>query len=290
MIYTLYGDYIRHAGGSVWIGSLIRLLGYFGVSQQGVRSTVSRMTRRGLLRVDRIGTRSFYSLTDASTKIIEAGAARIFHAHSPRDTWDGQWRLVTYSIPESEREARDHLRRELEWMGFGMLTNALWISPHDYRREVEQLAESLGLCAHIEMFTARHDGFADPATIVARCWNLPAINARYAAFIEKYKPMYEQHVRLLQRGDDLEPSQYFVHRFNLIHEYRRFPFRDPELPSELLPVGWRGTEAANLFKQYHDLLADKANAFFYSVFGKPAVPPSNLQTVASKIPADLRNP
>jgi phenylacetic acid degradation operon negative regulatory protein len=269
MIYTLYGDYIRHTGGSIWIGSLIRLLGYFGVSQQAVRSTVSRMTRRGLLRVDRIGTRSFYSLTPESAKTIEDAAARIFHAHSPRDTWDGQWRLVTYSIPENAREARDRLRHELEWIGFGMLANALWISPHDYRREVEELANSLNLCDHIQLFTARHEGFARAETIVARCWNLPAINARYAAFIEKYKPMHEQHLRLLKRGDDLEPSQYFVHRFNLIHEYRRFPFKDPELPPELLPKDWRGIEATNLFTQYHDLLADKANAFFYAVFEKP---------------------
>jgi phenylacetic acid degradation operon negative regulatory protein len=269
MIYTLYGDYIRHAGGRIWIGSLIRLLGHFGVSQQAVRSTVSRMTRGGMLGVDRIGARSYYSLTPVSTKTIEAGAARIFHSHSPRDSWDGQWHLVTFSIPESAREGRDRLRRELEWMGFGMLTNALWISPYDYRGEIGQLADSLGLCEHIEMFTARHEGFANAETIVARCWNLPAINAHYTAFIEKYKPMYEQHLRLLKRGDDLQPSQYFVHRFELIHEYRRFPFKDPELPSELLPTDWRGIEAANLFKQYHDLLADKANAFFYSVFEKP---------------------
>lgn len=269
MIYTLYGDYIRHAGGSIWIGSLIRLLSHFDVSQQAVRSTVSRMTRRGLLSVDRIGTRSFYSLTEVSAKTIEEAAARIFHAHSPRDRWDGYWRLVNYSIPENAREARDRLRRELEWMGFGMLTNALWISPHDYHREVEQLADALGMRACVEMFTARHDGFADPQAIVVRCWNLPAINARYTAFIEKYKPMYEQHLRLLSRGDDLELSQYFVHRFNLIHEYRRFPFKDPELPSNLLPADWRGMEAADLFRQYHDLLAEKANAFFYSVFEKP---------------------
>jgi len=269
MIYTLYGDYIRHAGGSIWIGSLIRLLGYFGVSQQAVRSTVSRMTRRGLLRVDRVGTRSFYSLTEVSAKTIEDAAARIFHAHSPRDRWDGYWRLVNYSIPENAREARDRLRSELEWMGFGMLTNALWISPHDYRREVGELADSLGMRSRVEMFTARHDGFTDPQAIVARCWNLPAINARYADFIEKYKPMYEQHLRLLNRGEDLEPSEYFVHRFNLIHEYRRFPFKDPELPPELLPAEWRGTEAADLFKHYHDLLAERANAFFYTVFEKP---------------------
>lgn len=277
MIYTLFGDYIRHSGGSIWIGSLIRLLGQFGVSQQAVRSSVSRMTRRGLLRADRIGTRSFYSLTPESTKLIEEGAVRIFHEHPPREHWDRQWRLVTYWIPENAREARDRLRRELGWLGFGMLANALWVSPHDYRREVEKLADSLRLCDHVQIFTARYDGFADPSAIVARCWNLPAINARYAAFIEKYKPRYEQHLRLLKRGDDLRPSQYFVYRFNLIHEYRRFPFKDPELPLELLPKDWRGMEAANLFMRYHDLLAEKANAYFHSVFVKPAKTKTSIQ-------------
>lgn len=275
MIFTLYGDYIRHASGSIWISSLIRLLTYFGLSQQAVRSTVSRMTRRGLLRVERIGSRSYYALTEKSAKMIEEGAARIFHFHSPRDQWDGQWHLVTYSIPEEEREARDRLRQELEWLGFGMLTAALWISPHDYRREVEQLATALGVRSRVEIFTARHDGFADVHAIVARCWDLPKINAHYAAFIEKYKPLYDEHRRLLSNGNDLEPSQYFVRRFNLIHEYRRFLLKDPELPAELLPPDWRGAEAATLFRQYHGLLADKANTFFYAVFE----PPPNSKTL-----------
>jgi phenylacetic acid degradation operon negative regulatory protein len=266
MIVTLYGDYIRHVGGSIWIGSLIRLLSYFGISQQAVRSTVSRMTRRDLLRIDRIGTRSYYSLTEKSARMMEEGAARIFSFHSPRDAWDGQWRLVTYSIPENEREARDRLREELAWLGFGMLTNALWISPHDCHREVEQLADSLGIRSRIELFTARHDGFSNQADIVVRCWELSRINARYVAFIDRYKPLYEEHCRRLTNGDDLDPSQYFVHRFNLIHEYRRFPYIDPELPRDLLPPDWCGDKAANLFRQYHDLLADKANAFFNSIY------------------------
>ncbi len=266
MIVTLYGDYIRHAGGSIWIGSLIRLLSYFGISQQAVRSTVSRMTRRDLLRIERIGTRSYYSLTEKSARMMEEGAVRIFQFHAPREAWDGKWRLVTYSIPENEREARDRLRQELTWMGFGMLTNALWISPHDYHRQVEQLAVSLGIRSRVELFTARHDGFSNQADIVARCWDLSRINARYAAFVDRYKPLYEEHCRLLTNGDDLDHSLYFVHRFNLIHEYRRFPYIDPELPRELLPPDWGGDKAATLFREYHNLLADKANEFFNSIY------------------------
>jgi phenylacetic acid degradation operon negative regulatory protein len=266
MIFTLYGDYIRHVGGTIPISALVRLMSYFNVSAQAVRSTVSRMKRKGLLQVERKGAKSWYSLTARSKKIIEVGAIRIFQFPSHRNGWDRRWRLITYSVPEKEREARDRLRRELGWMGFGMLTNALWISPHDHRQEIEALADTLHLCSRIELFTAEHNGFSDPQAIVARCWDLPAINARYAAFIQKYKPMYEEHVRLLAQGKDIDLSRYFVHRFKLIHEFRRFPFIDPELPAELLPPNWHGTEAAQLFHQYHDLLAEKATAFFLQVY------------------------
>lgn len=266
MIFTLYGDYVRHAGGKISIGSLVQLLTYFDVSAQAIRSTVSRMKRNGLFQVERNGTRSYYSLTPSSAQIIEEAAARIFHSHSPRDHWDGYWHLVNYSVPENSRTARDRLRHELELLGFGMLTNALWVSPYDYCHQVEQIAESLGVRSHVEIFTARHDGFSDPHAIVARCWDLPSINERYAAFIEKYRPMYDEHCGLLSQGKDLEPSQYFVNRFTLIHEYRGFAFRDPELPQELAPADWRGTEATTLFRQYHDLLAERANTFFHKIY------------------------
>jgi phenylacetic acid degradation operon negative regulatory protein len=49
MVFTLYGDYLRHRGGKAWTGSLIELLGLFGLSEQAVRSTLSRMSRKGWL-------------------------------------------------------------------------------------------------------------------------------------------------------------------------------------------------------------------------------------------------
>lgn len=265
MIITLYGDYVRTTGGCIGISSLIQLLGHFGFSPRAVRSAVSRMKRDDLLAIDRRKGRSYYALTRKSATILEEGAARIFHFPTHSTPWDRCWRMVTYSIPENERAVRDRLRRGLSWLGFGMLTVATWVSPYDRRAEVESLADGLGARAHIEFFTARHDGFADDQTIVARCWDLESINNQYAAFVRKFKPMYEKQRRILAQGKDLEPSQYFVNRLTLIHEFRRFPYTDPNLPVELLPVDWRGAEAATLFRQYHDLLSEKANTYFLSV-------------------------
>jgi len=36
-----------------------------------------------------------------------------------------------------------------------------------------------------------------------------------------------------------------------VQEWRRFPFLDPGLPPELLPTGWSGARAFELFHERH---------------------------------------
>jgi phenylacetic acid degradation operon negative regulatory protein len=262
LIFTLFGDYVHHRGDRIWVGSLIRLLALFGVSDQAVRSTLSRMVRRGWLRAERAGKTSYYALTLPAQRMIVEGAERIFHVPSTDRPWTGCWQLVTYSIPEEQREARDAFRGELISLGYGMLTNAVWLSPYDRSQRLESLAGSLGIRCYVQLFNGRFEGFSPCRELAARCWELETINARYAAFIAKYAPLMHECEQRGMPGDD----QCFLRRFMLIHEYRRFPFRDPHLPEDLLPAGWRGAEAAALFQKYHALLAAGANRYFESVF------------------------
>ncbi len=261
---TLYGDYVLHRGGEIGIGSLIKLLSNFGLSEQAIRSAVSRMCHTGLLKVRREGRKSYYSLTKNGYSLLTKGAQRIFMRKN--NHWDGSWNMVIYSIPERRRQARDRLRLELSWMGYGPLSEATWISPYDLTKEVEDVAERLRIREHLQIFQAKHQGSTDPKKIVSRCWDLGRIQERYANFIAKYRPKLEDHLKRLQTGQTIEPSECFVERFNLIHEYRKLPFFDPDLPKELLPKNWLRPQAAALFHEYHDLLADKANEYFDSVF------------------------
>jgi len=158
LVFTLYGDYIRHRGGEAWTGSLIELLGPLGLSEQAVCSTLSRMSRKGWLKGRAFGNRSYYSLPPISIDLLEEGAKRIFQPRS--DVWDGRWYLLVYSIPEKERPLRHRLRKRLTWLGFGSLSNATWISSRDRRKEVGGVANSLGIRGHVEIFSAEHLGFA----------------------------------------------------------------------------------------------------------------------------------
>lgn len=265
LIFTLLGDYVHPPDEELRIGSLIKLLALFGLSPEVVRTTVSRMVRRGWLQSERVSNISYYSATPAAKKVIAEGAARIFDFHDESPAWNGRWQLVTYSIPEVEREARDQFRRELTWLGYGSLTNTVWLSPRDHRAQIEALVDSLDIKACVQLFDSHLDGFSSPTYVAARCWDLAGINAGYAAFIRKYEPALRICQRRLSAGGYLDPAESFVQRFMLIHEYRGFPYSDPYLPCELLPYDWLGFQAIGLFREYHRLLADAANNFFESV-------------------------
>ena len=260
---TLFGDYVLNKGGEIGIGSLVNLLSNFGLSESATRSAVSRMCRSGLLKVRRANRKSYYSLTGEGHRLLTEGAQRIFERRQSH--WDGNWNIVTYSIPESLRQARDTLRIELGWMGYGALGEATWISPYDLTREVKNLLRKLRIEQYVHIFSAQSQEGDEPKKIVSRCWDLGKIHKKYADFLSEYCPKLEGHLKRLQAGETIEPSECFVSRFNLMHEYRKLPFFDPDLPLELLPKNWLRPQAADLFDKYHDSLTEKANEYFDSV-------------------------
>jgi phenylacetic acid degradation operon negative regulatory protein len=260
---TLYGDYARRPNGEIGIGSLVELLGNFGLSEQAVRSSVSRMCRSKMLKVRRRGKKSYYALTKEGRELLTKGGERIFSRKNGR--WDGTWTIVTYSIPEHRRKARDKLRTELRWLGYGPLSEATWISPYDTWKELEDLVEGLKIKPFFQVFHAKHLGFADPKEIVSRCWDLDKTHANYNGFVSKYRTKLREYQKRLENNRPFEPSDYFVERFNLLHEYRKLPFFDPDLPKELLPKKWLRSEAITLFNQYSDLVASGAKRYFDAV-------------------------
>jgi phenylacetic acid degradation operon negative regulatory protein len=279
-ILTLYGDYLLSRGGEIWIASLIEILSNFGLSQQAVRSAVSRMCRGELLQVKHSKGKSYYSLTKSGYDLLTEGAQRIFQRRKSR--WDGNWNIVTYSIPETMRKSRDRLRLELGWMGYGALSEATWISPYDLTTEVQKLLKRLNIEEYVKIFNAKHEGNTDPKNIVCRCWNLDKIHQHYADFLAEYRPKLKEHRKRLKAGETIEPSEYFVARFNLIHEYRKLPFFDPDLPLELLPDNWLRPEAAALFDEYHASLTEKANEYFDSVSPRRPGRQGNPENAGSK--------
>src|SRR3954454_12794004 len=80
---TFFGAFLRRLGGWIAVADLIALMADVGLDAQAVRSSVSRLKRRGVIESERRGGAAGYRLTPHGEAILRAGDARIFGR--PRD-------------------------------------------------------------------------------------------------------------------------------------------------------------------------------------------------------------
>jgi phenylacetic acid degradation operon negative regulatory protein len=89
-------------------------------------------------------------------------------------------------------------------------------------------------------FTAAFGLIGGQDAMVSRAWDLTGLEERYEEFLAGF--------------GNLEPADRAggLHaQTRLVHEWRRFPFLDPQLPRALLPANWSGLKAAELFHRKH---------------------------------------
>lgn len=277
VVFDLFGDYLRYRGGEVPLQVMVSLMSSFGIPSTTVRVVVTRMRDEGWLSSRRDGRTTSYALTEAAWRLLDEGRSRIFDRAS--GPWDGHWHLVIYSIPEVDRSSRDQLRKKLSWLGFGQLAQSVWISPHDRLDEIEtQIGDDSTV--QVDVFSSRSRGLQADQDLAARAWDLPALNLAYTEFQTHYEPRLEAYQNGLLTG-----AAALAERTELIHDYRMFPFRDPDLPPELVPTEWLGRAAHELFIKAHGLLRAPAEAWVDDVLARagqtqsrirvPATPPSH---------------
>ncbi len=260
LIITVYGDAIAPHGGTVWLGSLIRLLEALGLNQRLVRTSVFRLVKEGWLSAEQIGRRSYYSLTDAGRRRFETAFRHIYTG--PHERWDGSWCLVlAHLAPPGAREA---VRKELGWLGFGQIANGVLAHPMPDTAVLRATLADIGGADDVlvmQATTTDMPGARPHRALVAQAWALDDLADAYQAYLDRFRPLYAA----LRSARRIDPAQAFQARTLLIHEYRRITLRDPKLPGELLPAQWPGTAAYALTRNVYRLIAQPAEDWLAQV-------------------------
>ncbi len=245
LIVSLLGDAVAPHGGVIWLGSLVDLVEPFGLNERVVRTSVFRLSKEGWLTSTQVGRRSAYGLTESGRRRFEA-ADRIIYA-GRRAPWGGRWTVVFTGLVDGE--AREALRRDLAWQGFGQLLPGVMIHPEPDETALRQaLADAVAGDGAVAMRASGED-WAPPEALrdlVARAWDLAALAAGYAAFLDAFRPF----LALLERSEP-SPREAFRLRILLVHAWRRAILRDPLLPEELLPADWPGAAARLLVRNLY---------------------------------------
>lgn len=253
LIVTVYGAYVRDLGGWLSVAHLIDLMAGLGVDEAAVRSSIWRLKRRGIVQAERRDGVAGYALSDPARDILRAGDQRIFRQRPRAKLADG-WVVAVFSIPESERRKRHTLRSQLTWLGFGTTGTGVWIAPAHLATEAAEALGRLELTRYVELFRADYLGFGELAESVASWWDLVGLEKLYAEFLAEYEPVRARWARR-RRIDD---AAAFADHVSTLNAWRRMPYLDPGLPAELLPGGWLGTRAADVFHELHERLAGAA--------------------------------
>ncbi|WP_218033384.1 PaaX family transcriptional regulator [Mycobacterium botniense] len=249
LLMTTLGEFVLPFGLPVWTATLVHAMGLLRIEQGSARQALARTAAEGWVSSERAGRRVRWSLTEAGRRLLSEGAHRIYTFGSAEQPWDGRWLVVMISIPESMRALRHKLRTQLSWAGFGSPAPGVWISPRTAAAaEAKEILDDLDVSAKALSFVAEYGVLGgSQQDMVRAAWNLATIERRYNDFVTEFADLTPE-----------APDEVFVAQIRLVHEWRRFPFLDPQLPRVLLPPHWPGAAAAQVFAEKHSAWREPA--------------------------------
>jgi len=248
-LFDLYGDHLRRHDGQARVAAVVRLLDPVGIAAPAVRTAISRMRAQGWLEPVTIDGGPGYRATEQAIRRLDDASDRVYRRTS--HVWDRTWHLALVA-PPADRAGRIRLRAGLGYLGYAEMSDNVWISPVA-RTELGSVLDRDGASAR----TARVVD-VDPSPTSA--WDLDALRAAYDAWQRDTPDLLRHHL-----GAHPDPEEAaFAARFHLVHEWRKFLFADPGLPDELLPAGWPGRPAAELFAAEAERLRPQADRFVLS--------------------------
>jgi phenylacetic acid degradation operon negative regulatory protein len=270
LITTVFGDAIAPRGGTVWLGSLIRVMDSFGISERLVRTSVFRLVKDGWLQSRQIGRRSYYSLTDEGRERFAQATHRIYG--EPAGEWDGDWCLLLLSALDTA--TKEVVRKECGWLGFGPMSANVLAHPLPDLADLDVTLRRLEVADTLVVLRGQTIRGEQAMRDLARSsWNLDDIDARYTSFVERFRPVY----RAVSGKSRMTEQCAFVIRTLLIQDYRKVLLRDPWLPAELLPADWHGAAAYQLCRNLYKAVHAQADAWLDQVMETadgPLPPPS----------------
>jgi phenylacetic acid degradation operon negative regulatory protein len=257
LLRTIVGVGLRRLGGWISIADLIRLMDAVGVTPAHTRTSVSRVKAKGLLVSSTIDGLPGYALNPDAVPMLERGDRRIF---TFRQMSDGDpWCLLSFSIPEAQRDVRQQLRKRLGWIGCGVVATGLWICPAFLADEVEEIVADLGVSERATLFIAGTPRIAGTLADAARhWWDLDHLAALHRAFIASQS---DPPSGATDRQDARASFSRFI---RALDQWRILPYLDPGLPPSALPDDWPGFDSVALFERIAARHAAPAHEFLAS--------------------------
>lgn len=278
LLLVVIGEFVWPAARPAWSSTLLTALSEFDIEPSAARKALQRIAATGITEPGREAKRVRWHVTPKGDAILRAGWDRTY-GWPTRDTdWDGRWLVLSVTVPETQRKLRHHLQNRLLWAGLGSPAPGEWLTPHAGRGEqVAQIVRELGLGEQAHSFVGNLGPVGDPQRLIAAAWDLDDLEKDYRAFIATYA-----------RQDPRTDREQFRARVELVQDWRRFPYLDPDLPAAYLPPSWPGAAASRLFTERYQAWREASSRYWDTIVSAGLPATSSLSTYFLIFPDGVR--
>ncbi len=155
--------------------------------------------------------------------------------------WDGLWRIISYEIPETKRDLRDHLRREMRGWGLGPWHRSFWLTPHPIVAQLKDMVYGKEEEKYIQAFESTHV-YGDMDILVEKVWGKTTLDNRYREIFKKWHEVLSKDLSNIDKMKEI------------VYSYIEILRDDPGLPSSLIGSKWIAYEAFDIFKEVRGIL------------------------------------
>jgi phenylacetic acid degradation operon negative regulatory protein len=182
---------------------------------------------------------SLFSLTALGEKVIDKILSEL---RTQKSIKAENFYLIIYNIKESQRDLREKLRKNLTDLGATIFHSGVWISSSDITQEIKKITYDLKISDKVLILKTQISKEIQKKLV--QIWDLDEINKNYLQFIKDAQSILNNKI--------LENKSYQIKR--LIFNFALNLKKDPQLPSEFSPTGWKKQEAFQTYLKLRKLL------------------------------------
>jgi len=161
--------------------------------------------------------------------------------HKPLKRWEGNWTVISFSIPEKKRGVRDKFRRYIDNLGLKPVFNSFWISPFNMCPQIIDYAKHNKIENSVAcLITDRIYGITKDD--ILKNWDFEKFRKRYEDFIAESENI------LNKKNENIVYKKQILKFALLISE-------EPKVPLELLPKDWPRFRANLYYKKLRNRLS-----------------------------------
>jgi len=159
--------------------------------------------------------------------------------------WDGKWRIVSFSVPETKRPLRDRYRREIESLGLKMILTGLWLTPMPSKTYLEDIAKRLGIYQNVFICETSEISTGITQEELLLIWDFEKSKNEIYHFLE------EADIFLKTKHKTSFEIKKMIFKYALILE------NQPKVPIELFPKDWPQFRANLAYRKIRRLLTNR---------------------------------